>query len=109
MTRERRKFARISLDVAANLFLYQVDMRHAGAIIDLSLGGCFFPVKSEIPLGEKCQIQLAVGEGLETSTIDLAGIIVRKDARGVGIQFTNMTPEGLASLKQLIALEHGAC
>lgn len=105
MTLERRKFARFSLDVAASLFLYQVDMRQVDTLIDISLGGCFFPLKTDVKLGEKCQLQLAMGEGLETASIDIAGIVVRRDVRGVGIQFTDMTPENSALLERLISKE----
>lgn len=105
MTIERRAFARIRLDVPASLCLYQVDVRHAGSIVDLSLGGCFFPVADELPIGEKCQIQLTTGEGMETETINLSGVIVRRAARGVGIQFTDISPECLSSLEQIISRE----
>lgn len=103
MTCERRKFARIRLDAPASLFLYQVDVRLTGAIIDLSMGGCFFPIKNELPLGEKCHLQLLVGEGLEAQSINLTGIIARRDNTGVGIQFTDLTPQCLASLECVIS------
>lgn len=105
MTYERRAFARIRLDVPACLCLYQVDVRHDGSIVDLSLGGCFFPVAGEVPIGEKCQIQLTTGEGLETETINLSGVIVRREVRGVGIRFTDISPENLVSLEQIISRE----
>lgn len=103
MTLERRKFARFSLDLAANLFFYQVDMRQVGTLIDISMGGCLFPLQLDVPLGEKCQLQLAVGEGLNASSIDISGIIVRRDSKGVGIQFINITPDISDNLKQIIS------
>lgn len=107
MTRERRAFARVRLDVPASLFLYQVDVYHTGAIVDLSMGGCFFPIKNELPLGEMCHIKLTTGEGLETESIELTGVIARKDPQGIGIQFTDISPACLANLEQIICRGKG--
>jgi hypothetical protein len=105
LTRERRAFTRIRLDVPASLFLYQVDMRHEGAITDLSRGGCYFPFSHQLPVGEKCRFQLTMGEGLLTEMIDIEGVIARSDGKGVGIQFVEMTPEVQAALARIMAVK----
>lgn len=107
MTRERREFTRIRLEVPASLLLYQVDFRHAGAIADISLGGCYIPVPHLLPRGEPCAVQLTTGEGLETEMVELTGIIARTEACGVGIQFTDLSPESRATLERIIARESG--
>lgn len=104
MTRERRAFTRVELDLPASMFLYQMDMYHDGAIIDLSLGGCFLPVEGDIPLGEKCQLTLTTGIGLETESVEITGTIARCTTQGVGIQFsTELSPNIKAILEQIIA------
>lgn len=102
MSPERRVFARIRLDVPASLFLYQLDFQHAGAIVDLSLGGCYFPVPHTLPCGERCSVQLTTGEGLEVLTVELAGVIVRTDEKGVGIQFTDLTDDARQLLVRIL-------
>ncbi|WP_163338875.1 PilZ domain-containing protein [Desulfopila sp. IMCC35008] len=104
MTRERRAFARVELDLPASMYLYQMDMYHDGAIIDLSLGGCFLPVEGDIPLGEKCQLILTTGIGLETESVEIAGTIARCTAHGVGIKFsTGLSSRIKAILKKVMA------
>lgn len=105
MTRERRAFTRIRIDVPACLCLYQLDIRHAGAIVDISMGGCFFPITAELPLHEPCRVQLTTGEGLETVSIELAGVIVRRAGAGVGIQFTDIPEENRLLLERMISRE----
>lgn len=103
MTRERRAFTRIRLDVPASLLFYQVDMRHEGSVADLSMGGCYFPIPHQFPVGEKCRFQLTLGEGLETETVDVDCIIARSDGKGVGIQFVDVTPEMQETLTRIMA------
>lgn len=102
MSKERRAFARIKLDLPAAMSLYQLDIYHTGSIVDLSMGGCFIPIDEDLPMGEECQITLTTGEGLESETIDLTGNIVRCTPQGVGIQFTNKTAQADAVLRQII-------
>lgn len=103
MTFERRKCVRFRLDVPGLLYLYQFDVKHPGRIFDLSMGGCFFPVAGDAPVGEKCQITLTSGEGLTAENTRFTGVIVRKTADGVGIQFHDMSPEQKTSLNHILS------
>lgn len=100
--RERRAFARIEVDLPASMFLYQLDVFHTGAIADLSRGGCFVPTDHEVPAGEKCQLTLTTGTGLETTSIGIEGRIVRSTPEGVGIQFENLSPSARTVLEDLL-------
>lgn len=99
MTREKRQFTRITLNVPSILSLYQVQAYHTGLIADISLGGCFFSVGEKLPIGESCQVTITVGEGIESEQISLSGHIVRSDAAGVGIKFTDTSSHRLQLLK----------
>ena len=46
------------------MLLVRIDTYHCGIIANLSLGGCFFPTDHDLPLGEKCQVDIAFGDGL---------------------------------------------
>jgi len=83
----RRNFARITVNIPAALSLIQVDSYHTGAIANLSMGGCFFPMESELPLGAECDITITVGEAVEIESFTLKGVVVRSDSIGVGIKF----------------------
>jgi len=104
---ERRAYIRFRLDVPASLCLYQVDIRYTGSVVDLSLGGCFFPVTGDLPVGERCQITLTTGEGLTTEQVEIGGVTVRKDDNGIGIQFLEMVAEQRQVLHRILA--RGLC
>lgn len=87
MTQEKRKSARVTLDVPASLSLYLMDITCSGLLANVSEGGCFFPVDGILPVGEKCRITFSIGEGLQSQTITLSGKIIRSDNNGVGIEF----------------------
>ncbi|KJS00832.1 MAG: hypothetical protein VR65_11415 [Desulfobulbaceae bacterium BRH_c16a] len=82
----------MAFDMPASLSLYRLDTSYDVLLKNISLGGCFFPVEEKLPIGEKCQIVLKAGEGLETREVTLTGIIVRSDAAGVGIRFIDISP-----------------
>lgn len=105
MTREKRSFTRITLDIPASLSLYQMESSHSGTITNISLSGCFFPFVGDLPLGEHCYITITVGEGIETEEITISGTIVRSDAEGVGIHFTDNSPECRLQLEKIISHE----
>jgi hypothetical protein len=103
MTREKRSFTRITLDIPASLSLYQMETYHIRAITNISLGGCFFPFEDELPLKEPCYVTITVGEGLKTEKVTVAGMIARSDSQGVGINFTDKSLECKVQLVKIIA------
>lgn len=105
VTREKRSYTRITLDIPASLSFYQMEAYHTGSIANISLSGCFFPFAGELPVGEQCDVAITVGEGLETEQITVAGIIVRSDSEGAGISFTDNSPECRRQLEKIISRE----
>ena len=103
MTKEKRQFTRISLNIPTVLSMYQVEGYHTGSIANISMGGCYFPVGEPLPEGEKCQVAITVGEGIETEKISLPGEIVRSDATGVGIRFADTSGHQKRQLEKIIA------
>ncbi|MCP3889553.1 MAG: PilZ domain-containing protein [Desulfobulbaceae bacterium] len=104
MRRERRAFARIQLELPASLYLFEAEMNHSGSILDLSLGGCYFPFDGTLTIGEKCKLKLTVGEGLKTETMYFTGVIARTDKNGVGIQFTDTSPADQERLGTILSI-----
>ena len=107
MMREKRQFTRITLNVPTILSLYQIQAYHTGSIANISMGGCFFSVGEKLPVGEKCQVTITVGEGLETEKITLPGQIVRSDSTGIGIRFTDSSVHYHQQLETIIAKYQG--
>lgn len=103
MAREKRQFTRITLNIQTVLSLFQIDTYHIGTIANISMGGCYFPIGEELPVDEECHLTITVGEGLETEIISLTGQIVRSDAAGTGIRFTDNSPQQLQQLEKIIS------
>ena len=105
MVREKRSFTRIALNIPASISLYHMEFRQNGVIANISLSGFFFPFTGELPTGELCEVTITVGEGLETEIVTLSGMTVRCDAEGVGINFTEYSPEIRLQLEKIISHE----
>ena len=103
MEKDKRQFTRITLNVPTTLSLYQVEAYHTGTIANISMGGCFFPFREEVPVGESCLVTITVGEGLEIEKLTIPGQIVRRDSNGIGIRFTNRSKENQCQLKKIIS------
>ena len=101
--KERRSSTRVEIKLSTSLMLVRIDSYHSGIIENLSEGGCYFPVDQELPLGEKCQIDIVFGEGLEVASISLSGQVVRNDNHGAGIEFVDNQPETTALLKTMLS------
>ena len=100
---DRRSSTRVQIKLSTSLVLARVDAYYSGMIANLSLGGCYFPIEDDIPLGERCQIEISIGEGLNVDVISLTGQVARIDAHGIGIEFIETSPEVSASLEALLS------
>lgn len=85
----RRRYARITVDIPAALSLLQIDTFHSGSISNFSIGGCFFEEVDNIPSGAECNITIAAGEGVETEEFTLKGVVVRSDILGTAVKFVD--------------------
>jgi len=99
---EKRSCTRVQLNLSTSLLLVRIDVYHSGIIDNLSLGGCYFPVEHALPLGEKCQVDIAFGDGLDVEKITVSGQVARVDNHGAGIEFVDNPPEILASLENIL-------
>lgn len=105
MARDKRTFTRITLNIPGSISLYQMESYHSGSISNISLSGCFFPSDSDLPIGERCDVTITTGEGLETEKVTVSGMIVRNDSEGAGISFTDNSPECRGHLEKIISRE----
>lgn len=100
---EQRSFTRITLDIPASLSFFQMEAYHIGAITNISLCGCFFPLLGGLPVGERCEVAISVAQGVETEQVTVTGTIVRSDAEGAGIRFSDHSPECRRQLGKVLS------
>lgn len=105
---DRRNCARVSLDLQVRLRFETAEAMVASRTFDLSRGGAFISIRDPRPKGTKVRLTLQV-EGEE---IVVGGVVVRlsdgkRSARpGMGIQFTEVTPQASEALAALLG-PHG--
>ena len=61
------------------------------------------PIDEELPVGEACEVTIMTGEGLETEKVTVSGKIVRSDAEGAGVMFTDYSSANGLQLKRIVA------
>ncbi|MEE4239933.1 MAG: PilZ domain-containing protein [Desulfopila sp.] len=99
---ERRKFSRISLNIPAALSFFQLEGCHSGVLTNISEGGCFFPFKGDLPVGEQCSLTIVIGEGIVAETFTISGTIVRSNSKGFGICFNSIDNNQKAFIRKII-------
>ncbi len=100
--KERRSCTRVQLKLSTSVLLVKIDAYHSGIIANLSLGGCYFPADHGLPLGENCQVEITIGEGLDVDKIRMSGRVARVDSDGAGIEFIDNSPDIMERLKDIL-------
>jgi uncharacterized protein (TIGR02266 family) len=106
---ERRHFARVALQLQVRLRFETAEAMTASRTFDISRSGAFIAIREPRPRGTKVRLTVEVDD----MTIVLAGVIVRvsdgrKDGRrGMGIQFTEVTPQAAEALGELLGPRGG--
>lgn len=99
---EKRRFSRVSLDMAA--YLTVNEQRYSFSQVgNLSVGGCllFIPEK-HFAKGAPCQFVLPLDPADPDVGIEVFGEIVRCDTESVSVLFTSIDPNSLFLLHNLI-------
>ncbi len=102
---ENRKFTRIPIEAVA--ILQSGDETISGGVENLSLNGMFFTTSRELRPGQEVGIKLTLSGPSSCLSIDLNGIVKRKDHSGYGIEFSGMYLDVLFHLKHIVGLEVG--
>ena len=55
-----------------------------------------------LPLGENCQVEITIGEGLDVDKIRMSGRVARVDSDGAGIEFIDNSPDIMDRLKDIL-------
>jgi len=106
---ERRSCARVNLDLQVRLRFDTADAMIASRTFDISRSGAFITIKDPRPRGTRVRLTVEVDE----TTIVLGGVVVRAcdgkktSRRGMGIQFTEITPQAADALERLLGPKGG--
>lgn len=86
-SREKRRYKRFTCSVSAEFD--SKNRRHKGVIRDISLGGIFIENIQPLPVGQEIYLTL-FSQSLQRAS-RIAGIIVRSNPEGMGVQFSELS------------------
>jgi len=99
MEQEKRRFTRVKFDVAARLKLgdvqYEVDH-----LVNLSVGGCLVTLPVELTVGSECNLVICLAR--MAPGVEIIGKIVRVDGHEASVQFTQVDPDNLHHLQNIV-------
>lgn len=104
-----RRFPRIQLGTTVRLRFRSAEAAIESRTVDISEGGVFIRMSNPRPEGTPIRVQLELGE----RRLDIGGVVVRcvrpgeGEPTGVGVLFTEITPDDLATVKALVRASLG--
>ncbi len=102
---DNRKFTRVPIETGA--ILETGNDTILGGVENLSLNGMFFTTSRELKPDQEVQIKLMLSGPSSRLSVDLNGIVKRKQDNGYGIEFSGMYLDVFFHLKHIIALGLG--
>lgn len=99
---QRRKFSRIPLNFPATMIVDKTEVYDIHELANLSIGGCLVPLDADVIEGTSCTITIRLAGGLGNTPVNVKGEVVRHDNEYAAIKFTQISPEDLHHLQNLI-------
>jgi hypothetical protein len=96
---DNRAHRRLGIKAAVSLTVAGGRPLH-GWIKNISISGLHVRTDESLPLGARCQVTLVVRDGNERRRMVLDGVVKRRDAEGMGVQFAPMADD----LKRALSL-----
>lgn len=97
----RREFSRSPVHIEVRLTAGD-ETAIKGTLHDVSVKGVFLATDARAPLGSECQVSLLLEGGAEPIRAEARGKVVRSDAQGMAIEFTETDPDSLTHLQKLV-------
>jgi PilZ domain len=97
---KHRDFTRVPLHIRADIRSGKAAV--SGKAGDVSVKGLFVACTHSMTVGADCKVALSLVGGVEPIEIDARGTVVRAIPEGVGVEFSEIDPEGYEHLRNLV-------
>ena len=74
----------------------------AEEVIDLGVGGCLLPITGELKSGTACHLKFILSGTSSELSIRVEGKIIRREPEAVAVKFTQIDPDSLFHLQNMI-------
>ncbi len=101
MTDEKRRFSRVPFRVRAEMTVNNISYS-SEEINNLSVGGCLLPIEVEVETGTKCILKVLLSGTNSELFVRVAGKIIRCESGTVAIKFTEIEPDSLFHLQNIV-------
>ena len=101
MDDEKRRFARIPFRVKAEMTINN-RAYSAETINNLSVGGCLLPIEVDVDTGAKCRLKIFLSGTNSELFVQVAGKVIRCEPGAVAIKFTEIEPDSLFHLHNIV-------
>ena len=101
MDDEKRRFARIPFRVKAEMTINN-HLYSAAIINNLSVGGCLLPIEADVETGTKCRLKVFLSGTNSELAVQVAGKVIRCESGTVAIKFTEIEPDSLFHLHNIV-------
>lgn len=101
MTENKRRFTRIPFKVSAQIII-DGSVHSTAELRNLGIGGCFLPIGEGLREGTPCLVVILLTENGGDVNLQIEGVVARCQPEGVAIQFTQIDPDNLFHLKNII-------
>lgn len=101
--KNKRQFTRVDACVKVETKIGDAILAN-GITRNISANGVFVDCEHSLCKGVEIKITLYLADKAPENTIDIPGIIVRSDPKGIGIQFKKMQVDDLEQLKRIILM-----
>jgi hypothetical protein len=111
-TNERRRFARLLLDLPLDYRVASAPYTHGGLVVNASEAGLLIQSIKSIPIGTRLLIAILFPRGFELTRLDVLAEVIWKDLYWeedregfhYGLRFVQILPEERGKLRQLLAV-----
>jgi hypothetical protein len=105
MPDEKRRFTRVPFKVKAEMTVNDV-LYSSVKINNLSVGGCLLPIEADVETGTKCRLKIVLSGANSKLSVQVEGKIIRCEPEAVAIKFTEIEPDSLFHLQNIIRYNH---
>jgi hypothetical protein len=101
---DKRKATRVKIKSKAKVSRSGIAIQ--GDVEDLSLKGIYIKTPAKFDSGSPVEVMLQLGDSQTNLNLPLKGVIVRKDDKGMAVQFDQIELDGIVHLRNIIIYAH---
>lgn len=105
MPDEKRRFARVPFKVKAEITVNDV-LYTSEKINNLSVGGCLLPIEADVEAGTECRLKIILSGAKSKLSVHVGGKVIRCESEALAIKFTEIDPDSLFHLHNIIRYNH---